>query len=114
MARKRKVKRTIFSAVLLWIGRLLLHRVQKRTLRAVSRAPRPAAARSWRRRPAAPVVPEKRRPRVPPRVAKGAGIAILSAAAAAAMKVGVERVIEAERQQPLVTPDFDVFSDDEE
>jgi hypothetical protein len=39
---------------------------------------------------------------------------VLSATAVAVLKAGVGRVMEAEREQQVVTPDFDVFADDDE
>lgn len=127
MAKMRKVKRSIATAVLVWVGRRMLGRVQKQTLKSVTRKPKsgkgskqPARkvaavsrlARFARSKPN-PVVatkPSKKRRRT----AQGVAFALLSAAAVAALKVGVEHVIESEREQQVVTPDFDVFADDDE
>ena len=61
--------------------------------------------------PAPPTVAKSSKRR---RTAQGVAFAVLSAAAVAALKVGVEHVIETEREQQVVTPDFDVFADDDE
>lgn len=123
MASKRKVKRTLVSAILLWIGRLLLHRVQRRTLQAVTGRPqgrfgrlKSRAKRAAGRPSTGPAAKSHRlpRPRVSRRAAKGIGLALISTAAAAAMKAGVSHVIESERNERIVTPDFDVFADDEQ
>ena len=45
---------------------------------------------------------------------RGFAVALLTTAAVAAVKFGADRVIESEREQHVVTPDFDVFSDDDE
>ena len=127
MAKMRKVKRSLISALLLGLGRLMLRRVQKRTMRSVTRKPRPARKPSARlpkagRRSAAGVrsVPSRSTAHAPirrfpwPAAGKGLLIGLMSAVAVAALKTGVEHVVEAERDQHLVTPDFDVFSDDDE
>lgn len=112
MTKMRKVKRSLATAVLVWVGRRMIGRVQKQTLKSVTRKPK---ARKRFARQSAPVKPvlgksSKRRRRT----AQGFAFALLSAAAVAALKVGVEHVIENEREHQVVTPDFDVFADDEE
>lgn len=116
MAKKRKVKRSIISALLLWLGKVMLGRVQKRTIRSVTRKPRPASRpQRLRRSAAAKAVPRSAARSFPwAGAAKGLAIGLLSAAAVAALKTGVDHVIESEREQHVVTPDFDVFADDDE
>ncbi len=41
MSRTRKAKRSILKALLLWVGRRMLGRVQKRSLRSITRRPKP-------------------------------------------------------------------------
>lgn len=114
MTKMRKVKRSLISALLLWMGRRLLGRVQKRTLRTITRKPVARRGRPRRRQPA-PAAPPVARSRFPrKRAAQGLAVTVLSAAAVAAIKAGVEHVIESEREQQVVTPDFDVFADDDE
>ena len=127
MAKMRKVKRSIATAVLVWVGRRMLGRVQKQTLKSVTRKPK-SGRRSqkspskftaatervlWTRSKPVPVavtMPSRRRRRT----AQGVAFALLSAAAVAALKVGVEHVIATEREHQVVSPDFDVFADDDE
>lgn len=145
MSRKRKAKRSFLKALLLWVGKRMLGRVQKRSLKSITERPKPkrfAVSGLMRtRKPAAPAPkPTRRMPRlrrkaalaatpsVTPaptpakprrkvnrrRAGKGIAAALLTTAAVAAIKMGAERVIESEREQHVVTPDFDVFSDDDE
>ena len=118
----RKVKRSIATAVLVWIGRRMLGRVQKQTMKSVTRKPKASSQRSasakrivarrlTRKNTATAVPPVSRRAG---RTTKGIAFALLSAAAVAALKVGVDHVIETEREQQVVIPDFDVFADDDE
>ena len=122
MATMRKVKRSIASAVLVWIGRRMLGRVQKQTMKSITRKPKAASQRSasakrivarrlTRKNTTTVVPPVSRRAG---RTTKGIAFALLSAAAVAALKVGVDHVIETEREQQVVIPDFDVFADDDE
>jgi hypothetical protein len=127
MAKMRKVKRSLTTAVLVWIGRRMLRRVQKHTLRTVTEKPK-ALRRRWRREPLSVSKSRGRRfrrdrsvptpTRVPylarRRAGQGIAFAVLSATAVAVLKAGVGRVMEAEREQQVVTPDFDVFADDDE
>jgi len=122
MTKMRKVKRSLATAVLVWLGRRMLGRVQKQTLKSVTRKPKPRKSKAGRanpvtrlRRPARsqPVV-AKKPGRGRRRTAQGVAFALLSAAAVAALKVGIDHVIESEREQHVVTPDFDVFADDDE
>jgi len=130
MTKMRKVKRSAATAVLMWIGRRMIHRVQKRTLRTVTEKPKaprrrlfgksvpaatvPARKRCPLRRKPTPPPPVKASSRARRRTGQGIAFAVLSAAAIAALKVGVGHLVEAEREQQVVTPDFDVFSDDDE
>ncbi len=138
MSRKHKARRSIPKLLLLWVGKRMLGRVQKRSLRSITERPktrrwrlpeglrvgRPASeARKRRlhfslkgRRSTAPTAtPIKPRRRINRRRAgKGIAAALLTTAAVAAIKLGAERVIESEREQHVVTPDFDVFADDDD
>lgn len=126
MAKMRKVKRSLISALLLGLGRLMLRRVQKRTMRSVTRKPKPARGAATSRSKPSPGPSGIRRRRSRPTVAApvrrfpwsrtgmGLLIGVMSAVAVAALKSGVDHVVEAERDQHLVTPDFDVFADDDE
>lgn len=91
-------RRSLLGVLLLWGGRQMVRRARRRTMRAVT-------ARN--------LLPLLRRAGSAP-VAKGALIALASIAAVMAARGGVAQVMEAERGQSVVTPDFDVFSDDEE
>lgn len=117
MAKMRKVKRSLISALLLWLVRRMLGRVQKRTIRSVTRKPKPTGKPrrlpvSLRRRPRPAVTPARSFPWG--RAMKGLAIGAMSTLAVAALKSGVDHVIESEREQHVVTPDFDVFADDDE
>jgi hypothetical protein len=128
MTKMRKVKRSLATAILVWIGRRMLGRVQKRTLRSVTEKPKFSKfSRMGRKAPEKAVrglrrlqvrktsaKPGQRSAQRRRRTGQGILFAVLSAAAVAALKVGVEHVIENEREQHVVTPDFDVFADDEE
>ncbi|MHB0927445.1 MAG: hypothetical protein ACYC3W_00755 [Candidatus Nanopelagicales bacterium] len=147
MSRKRKGKgrrRSFAKIVLLWLGRRLLGRVQKRSLRSITERPKsrrfriPGAlrrsgttgapvsagvrARRWLQRRRPEVVEPANTPASSRRGAalnrrragRGLALAVLTTAAVAAVKFGAERVIESEREQHVVTPDFDVFADDDE
>ena len=116
MARKRRARRPLARVLLVWFGGALLRRVQRRSMRSLG-ATKPGSRRSIARvrhgagslgRRAAQHVPERRA------IGRGVGVALLSGVAVAALRVGVGRVVEAERATPLVTPDFDVFADDDE
>lgn len=117
MSKMRKVKRSLISALLLWLGRRMLGRVQKRTIRSVTRKPKPAAVPrrlpgALRRTPRPVAAPARSFPWG--RAMKGLAIGAMSTIAVAALKSGVDHVIESEREQHVVTPDFDVFADDDE
>lgn len=124
MTKMRKVKRSIATAVFVWVGRRMLGRVHKQMLKSVTgkpRAAKPTTSRIGRiraaarlRRPTASGAAHQQPSRARRRTAQGFAFALLSAAAVAALKVGVDHVIESEREQHLVTPDFDVFADDDE
>lgn len=127
MARKRRHRRSIAAVILVWIGRRMLSRVQKQSLRSLtgkSASKRRLPVSLPKRRPAAaPATPKPRRLALPAalntpatrrRAGKGFAAALLTTAAVAALKVGVQHVVEAEREQQVVTPDFDVFGDDED
>lgn len=113
MTKMRKVKRSFATAVLVWVGRRMIGRVQKQTLKSVTRRPK---TRKFLGRSVSPTraVATKATSRRRRRTAQGFAFALLSAAAVAALKVGVEHVIATEREQQVVVPDFDVFADDEE
>jgi hypothetical protein len=127
MTTMRKVKRSLAAAILVWIGRRMLGRVQKRTLRTVTEKQKSLRGRrfgrktveqpqrAWHRR-SRKTTASKTKPSAAARRRTGQGIAfaLLSAAAVAALKVGVDHVVESEREHQVVTPDFDVFADDEE
>ncbi len=123
MAKRHKVRQSLLSVILLWIGRRLITRVQRKTITSVTKragklgkaASSPAvqnAAANLVRDAAAKIT---KQPSVAPRRRAGRGIAltVMSAAAVAALKYGVGKVVEAERNEHVVTPDFDVFNDDE-
>ena len=126
MTNMRKVKRSLATGILIWIGRRMLGRVQKRTLRTVTEKQKALRGRRFGRKTAAPpkrvwrrfsqTIASKPKSSAATRRRTGQGIAfaLLSAAAVAALKVGVDHVIENEREHQVVTPDFDVFADDEE
>ena len=129
MAKMRKVKRSVATAVIVWVGRRLLGRVQRQTMKSVAvkparkrfaRASAVAAAAASKPSPSRKKsgknadTSKRRNSRVRRRAGQGLAFAILSTVAVAALKVGVEHVIESEREQPMVTPDFDVFADDDE
>lgn len=135
-SRKRKVRkarRSVLRAVVVWVGRRMLRRVQKQSLRSITDRPgsrrarvqvsapltaafarvrRPRRATSVEAAPSFPAPASKRTRRR--RAGQGFAVALLSAAAVAAIKVGVEHVIESERDEKVVTPDFDVFADDDQ
>ena len=46
-------------------------------------------------------------------IGRGVAVVALSGIAVTALKFGVDRVVAAEREHPLVTPDFDVFDDEQ-
>lgn len=127
MSRKRRTRKSIASVVLVWLGRRMLSRVQQQSLEALTG--RPAKRGLLSRLPKravpipAPAAPAPRGRRLPAvlnspatrrRAGKGFAVALLSTAAVAALKVGVQHVVESEREQQVVTPDFDVFADDED
>ena len=127
MTTMRKVKRSLAAAILVWIGRRMLGRVQKRTLRTVTEKQKSSRGRrfvrktvvppkrAWRRRSSKTTASKPKTSAVARRrTGQGIAFALLSAAAVAALKVGVDHVIESEREHQVVTPDFDVFADDEE
>ncbi len=119
MSKKRRSRKSIASMVLVWIGRRMLRRVQQQSLqqltgtrsrvRAGAKHALDAAAPRARALPAALNSPAQRK-----RAGKGLAVALLSTVAVAALKVGVDHVLESEREQQVVTPDFDVFSEDED
>ncbi len=116
MARKRRARRPLARVLLVWFGGTLLRRVQRRSLHSlVASAARPRRLRARMLggvgtvgRRAATHLPSRRN------VGRGVGVALLSGVAVTALRFGVGRVVEAERATPLVTPDFDVFADDDE
>lgn len=142
MSRKRKARRSIPKLLLLWAGRRMLGRVQKRSLRSITERPKPkrfrlpavpgrvrASESAPKRALRLPQLPRKSVAGIPveqpvpsrphrrvnrAKAGKGIAAAVLTTAAVAALKYGADRVIEAERDQHVVTPDFDVFSDDDE
>lgn len=91
-------RRPVLGVLLLWAGRQALRRGRRRTARALT---------------AENLLPLLRRV-ASARFTKGALVALASGLAVMAARGGVEHVLEAERGQTVVTPDFDVFSDDEE
>lgn len=115
MTKMRKVKRSLATAVLVWVGRRMIGRVQKQTLKSVTRKPKARKRMAMPSKPARFSKPVAAKPMRPSRrTVQGFAVALLSAAAVAALKVGVDHVIESERDQQVVTPDFDVFADDDE
>lgn len=90
-------------AIMAWLGGALIRRVQRGNLKGLGAAPR-------RRRSVARVI--GRAPKAG-RLGRGVAVALLSGIAVSALKYGVGRVVEAERERPLVTPDFDVFDDEQ-
>lgn len=131
MAKRHKVRKSLLSMILLWIGRRLITRVQRKTMKSITQrassvgrvaanpAVQDAAAKAIKqavqRLPRRAAVEVAAQPSLPKRSRKGKGIALtlMSAAAVAALKYGVDKVVEAERNEHVVTPDFDVFNDDE-
>ncbi len=107
MARKRRARRSVSRVLMAWLGGALIRRVQRGSLKGFGAAPRrrgplsSTITRAARRLPAGRVL------------GRGVAMAALSGLAVTALKYGVERVVEAERARPLVTPDFDVFNDEQ-
>ncbi len=84
------MSRKLFSAASVWVGRNLMRRVQKQTAKSVtSKGGRAVARRSL----------------------SGVIIAVLSAAALAALKAGVDHAL-ADRKERRNT-EFDIFNDDD-
>ncbi len=86
----RKLSRKVFSTASVWVGRNLMRRVQQQTAKSVTaKGGRTVARRSL----------------------SGLVIAVLSAAALAALKAGVDHAL-ADRKERRNT-EFDVFNDDD-
>lgn len=131
MAKRHKVRKSLLSMILLWIGRRLITRVQRKTMKSITHrasnvgrvaaspvvqdAASKAIKRAAKHLPRRGTAEVSSKPAPLKRSSKGKGIALtlMSAAAVAALKYGVDKVVEAERNEHVVTPDFDVFNDDE-
>ena len=137
MGRKRKAskaRRSTLKWVAVWAGRRMLRRVQQQSLRSITEKPGRRAGRTagavsalTALKARMPLLPKRTEAVAAPsperstvrrdrarKAGKGFAVALLSAAAVAAIKVGVDHVVESEREQQVVTPDFDVFGDDDE